>query len=1341
MKFCSSFRMSLLPMDRKNIPFSIRLDKSMGQAIWRSHFLNDKTVFIIECHNHRSIVSKSLCLLKIVSHTHVSWEWFSLVEAHLNKANMKWQHYPKMSFHLFTILVTIGGLLGTPVDEDILDRLISINTSEDLRLLSRSHSVHALSTTKSTVTDNGKQELLHTDLSPTATVGLSNDYHEAGNILQNKGMESASEETSTSSKHLVTEQPTEMIASSLSHARNTQTEHLNLVSTKSLLSESPIGSTTELSSGDEKPAWQGRLTPTTVFSTQSPFWYMGSSLPSVQDLPSSSVLDSALPSDQMELRTISSEGAESSTYKSISAEQTVTPRTESTTESIHVFSPESVVANATSMTSAKLEQLSTSWSAGSSGSLGSARGNHWQDASMDIYSTAISSSTRANWSSPDASEDVYSTAASSGTSWPSPDAYSTSASSGTSWPSPDASEDVHSTAASSSGTSWPSPDASEDAYPTAASSVETSWPSPDASEDEYSTSASSSVRTSWPSPDASKDAYPTAASSVETSWPSLDVSEDVRSTAASSSVGTSWPSPDASKDAYPTAASSVETSWPSLDVSEDVRSTAASSSVGTSWPSPDASKDAYPTAASSGTSWPSPDASEDVYSTAASSVETSWPSLDVSEDVRSTAASSSVGTSWTSPDASEDEYSTAASSSVRTSWPSPDASKDAYPTAASSGTSWPSPDASEDVYSTAASSVETSWPSLDVSEDVRSTAASSSVGTSWTSPDASEDVYLTAASSVETSWPSPDASKDAYSTAASSVGTSWPSLDVSEVEHCNSVAASRASAAEFSTALPYTQLSISEEIASTNEFPGVSEYFSITSSSPNFQPSASGALSVSSYWEPNTSEELSTSVDITNYVAPETSSVVSSYMKPSESGMQLFTMVTAARKEPEDSSSIESSKTASYTHISVIRNPLLLQFDILDQNYTDDLSNKSSEAYKELEIVVKAMLDPIFSARYGDSFLETKILNFVNGSVKVKSELVFQKDAVLPSSSDVVRTVLTHVYRKDLAPTDLDIDANSVVCNGYSLANLVPERVTIEFTALSTGFGPWSDDSTFYPELLEHLENLVVETLEEKYLVQEFNITRSIRIQGDVNLQATALLITSVHVDDVEVLQLLSNLVNNSVDLRSLKVNGSGVNVGVLPISFLITNWKYNSTLRDSRSAYFCSLGKAVTRALQMILQPNYGHFMQAVIKQFGRGSVFVTSDLVFLNNLPTSHEVLDLFFNSIDSRSVLAGTDFAVDPYSFFVGGARLDRPYERIHFPGFGIAIILLCGLAIVSLPILAFLCWKYRFCAACQKSFAFAAWDVERENASNIPLPEVNPESYRLREPTYVNYSFNS
>ncbi|XP_067871294.1 streptococcal hemagglutinin-like [Heterodontus francisci] len=792
-------------------------------------------------------------------------------------------------------------------------------------------------------------------------------------------------------------------------------------------------------------------------------------------------------------------------------------------------------------------------------------------------------------------------------------------------------------------------------------------------------------------------------------------------------LSTSW-----SAGSIGSPSSSVD-NWQLPDVSEDEYSTAASS-VGTSR-LPDVSEDEYSTAASSVGASRLPDVSEDEYSTAASSVGASRLP-DVSEDEYSTAASS-VGTSRL-PDVSEDEYSTAASSVGASRLP--DVSEDEYSTAASSVGTSRLPDVSEDEYSTAASSVGASRLP-DVSEDEYSTVASS-VGTSRL-PDVSEDEYSTVASSVGASR-LPDVSEDEYSTAASSVGTSRLPDVFEGYSNAPTNWPSSNSEAEFSMVVPHTQSSILEEEFTTNDLPSSSEeYFSITSS-PSFQPSASEALSSTlSNWKPNFLEESVTSLHSTNYQDLLTSSSANGIMEPHVSEVEVFTSTLNTVGTNPEAASFTMESLTLHSHIeqstSVIRSPLLLQFGILNRAYRDSLSNSSSQAYQELKTVVKGTLDPIFHARYGDSFLQTKILSFANGSVKVESEVVFQDNAALPSSSDIVRTVLTHVYHKDLVTTDLEINASSVVCNGYNLANLEPEKMLIEFTALSTGFGPWSAEVAFYQELLQRISSWVLETLEEKYLVQGFNIGRVIRIQGDVNIQGTALLTTPVHVDGAEALLLLNNLGNNSVDLRSLKVNGSGMNFGVLPVSFIITNREYNTTLRDSRSAYFCSLGKAVTQALRTILKPKYSHFMQAVIKQFGSGSVISTGDLVFLSTPPTRHEVLNALFNSIDSKGFLAGTDFAVDAYSFTVGDARLDRPYERVHFPGFGIAIILLCGLAVISLPVLAFLCWKYRFCAACQKSVSFEAWDVECGNASvQIPLPEVNRESYRLHE-EYVNYSF--
>ncbi|GCB71222.1 hypothetical protein scyTo_0005879 [Scyliorhinus torazame] len=1099
---------------------------------------------------------------------------------------MKWPCGAKMYFLLLSIYVVIGGLLGAPVDEDILDQLLSMNipvtmhtpeeqTSPSIAPLPRALSTPEPSLTQSalsTARDYGKQEL-----------GLSIDDNERGAL----GMSTASreEKLSTSSKHLlhdlVSTLPTEMAFNHfVQNIVNTRAKPLDLASTKPFLPVSSVS--TKVSGEDEKLAWYSEVTtPVFPFSSQPP-------VPPTKGNLQNSSTHGYTHLDKTESRTMSSEDAESNTFKLSSVEQALQARSRSilsTITTLPEFSAESDVtaylqSNVTSLNS----DLASLWPSGSP--------NSSQDSGQ----------------LPDVLEVEYSTDASPGTNRPS-----------------DVSEDVYSTA--SAGTNGPSDAVSEGVYATAVSAG-ISWP-PDASEDVYTTSA-----TNWPS-DVSEDVYSVAAS-AGISWSSDAVSEDVYSTAVS--PGTNRPS-DVWEDVYSTAASLAGTSWsPDVvsDVSEDVYVTAYST-----------------TASLAGTTW-----SPDVVS-------------DVSEDVYSTASSTAAsfaGTSW-SPDVVSD------------------VSEDVYVTA----------------YSTAASFAGTTWsPDVvsDVSEDVYSTAYSTTAslaGTSW-SPDVvsvSEDVYSTASSPAAsfpgTSWP-PDVWEDVHSAA-----TYWPSFT---------------SEAELSMGALHTeQTTLDEDIATTSG----SEYFSISSPTPNFQPSASEVLSPA----PNLFEDQSTSLDSTSYRDPFTSSPANGiYLKPNVSEMQISVM-TGVETEAT-SFSIESSVTLSSRSHAEQPNPLLLQFEILDRSYIDSLNDSSSEAYQELETVVKGTLEPIFYARYGDRFLGTKILSF--------------------ASSDIVRTVLTHVYRADQRTTDLEINGSSVVCNGYSLTNLESEKMLIEFTALSTGFGPWSDEAAFYQELLQRLSSWVVETLAKNYLVQEFKIGSVVRIQGDVNVQGTALLTTPVHVND-GVLLLLNNLVDKFVDLRSLKVNGSGVNVGVLPLSFVITNRKYNSTLRDSRSAYFCSLGKEVTQALQMILKPKYTHFMQVVTKQFRRGSVVLSSDLIFLNSPPAIEEVLDVFFNSVDSRGFLAGSNIAVDVYSFTVAGARLDRPYRRLHFPGFGIAIILLCGLAIIVLPILAFLCWKYRFCVACQKSVAFGAWNVERENASiQIALPEVTRESYKLHE-EYVNYSFAS
>ncbi|XP_038639989.1 uncharacterized protein LOC119956724 [Scyliorhinus canicula] len=421
---------------------------------------------------------------------------------------MKRQCGPKMYFLLLSIYVVIGGLLGAPVDEDILDQLLSLNipvtmrtpeeqTSPSVTLLSRALSTPGPSLAQSapsTARDYGKQEL-----------GLTIDDHDRGAL----GMSTASreEKLSTSSKHLlhdlVSTPPTEMAFNHIvQNIVNTSAKPLDLASTKPVSSVS-----TEVSGEDEKPVWYSEVTtPVFPFSSQPP-------VPRIKgDLQNSSTLGYT---HLDKSGTMSSGGAESNTFKVSSVEQALQVRSGSTITTLPEISAESDVTAhlKTGVTSLNSDLASLS----SSGSPNSPQDNGQLPDVLEVeYSTDASPGTNGL---SDVSEDVYSVAASAGIGW-SPDAVS---------------EGVYSTAVSP-GISW-LPAVSEDVYSTSA----TNWPS-DVSEDVYSIAASAGI--SW-SPDAVSDVYSTAVS-PGINRPS-DVSEDVYSVAAS--AGISW-SPDAVSDMF-----------------------------------------------------------------------------------------------------------------------------------------------------------------------------------------------------------------------------------------------------------------------------------------------------------------------------------------------------------------------------------------------------------------------------------------------------------------------------------------------------------------------------------------------------------------------------------------------------------------------------------------------------------------------------------------------------------------------------------------------------------------------------------------------------------------------
>uniref|UniRef100_A0A8C3H6N6 SEA domain-containing protein n=1 Tax=Chrysemys picta bellii TaxID=8478 RepID=A0A8C3H6N6_CHRPI len=128
---------------------------------------------------------------------------------------------------------------------------------------------------------------------------------------------------------------------------------------------------------------------------------------------------------------------------------------------------------------------------------------------------------------------------------------------------------------------------------------------------------------------------------------------------------------------------------------------------------------------------------------------------------------------------------------------------------------------------------------------------------------------------------------------------------------------------------------------------------------------------------------------------------------------------------------------------------LPLQFCLIRIAYTELLKNKSSDDYKKLEKEVTLTLNKMLSSY--KNFLKANILQFLNGSVIVESEVLFQRDGPAPTNSDLIRTVVTEVERKMDTFFGWRVDIKSVRSNGFSLENLEPEKLLVSFTALRLG--------------------------------------------------------------------------------------------------------------------------------------------------------------------------------------------------------------------------------------------------------------------------------------------------
>ncbi|XP_063170069.1 uncharacterized protein LOC134504688 [Candoia aspera] len=336
---------------------------------------------------------------------------------------------------------------------------------------------------------------------------------------------------------------------------------------------------------------------------------------------------------------------------------------------------------------------------------------------------------------------------------------------------------------------------------------------------------------------------------------------------------------------------------------------------------------------------------------------------------------------------------------------------------------------------------------------------------------------------------------------------------------------------------------------------------------------------------------------------------------------------------------------------------------------------------KEIKLMLKKMLSTY------DSFLQTKILHFLNGSVIVESQVVFQAMGPLPTPSDIIRTIVTKVEIQEMDTFfDWRMDVKSLRSNGISLKNLEPENLVISFTLLGLGSISALGDKT----LGEHLESLKIKMkllLGARYAVHLISLVDIRNIQGGIDVNGNIFIKSDAHVDIGWTLKALIGLSNFSVDLMSLSINGSRLKLQVFPVSFMVTNRVFTEKMLDRSSVEHQNIAKDLSDTLTRILG-KYENLLQVTIRKITGGSLVCHGDVVFQHPAPTNKDVLQTLAFSVGSKDYLDSSSFQVDPFSFTVAGHGLEPFLKETGLPGYAVALIILCPLTLIVVPIFIWL-----------------------------------------------------
>ncbi|XP_068129704.1 uncharacterized protein [Hyperolius riggenbachi] len=348
-------------------------------------------------------------------------------------------------------------------------------------------------------------------------------------------------------------------------------------------------------------------------------------------------------------------------------------------------------------------------------------------------------------------------------------------------------------------------------------------------------------------------------------------------------------------------------------------------------------------------------------------------------------------------------------------------------------------------------------------------------------------------------------------------------------------------------------------------------------------------------------------------------------------------------------------------------------------------SNLSSKYSSDFQTTAKAIKDS-FRDIYPQNLVEPVVTGFTNTdsfAVTALVDLYFQNISI--TSASVTQTILnnTATFKSRylvLDPFQLNpkvgVQVNFTLIQEYTsgLANISStEAMNLQTTVLSV-----------ITPILQQLYNT---SLQPSPSVSFTNANGFAAVSIPYVLNYTM----GTGIADTTALSTLQNNAGFSSMIRmsTLYVNNVKTSLDVLTFSPRFLNTEFTSDLYNRNSQKFKDLENTIKSGFGKILQ-NFRP-AQIVVNSFKPGSVIAQTELTFPQGAASSSAVAQQLANN---RDVLQSLGLNLDTQSLVSSPTPVTYPAES-SFPGYAVAIIVMCILAILCIPLLVVVALKTDLC----------------------------------------------